>query len=150
MNFSFAYDCSLDYSVLNYVDIGRMNKTCNKCQVKKWKAEAPGLCRSGGNVDIPKVPKLTPVSKELTSGSNPSSKHFLNNSRQYISLFQMTLFAAKEIQEGKFMPTFKVQGQVYHLIGNLIPAEGAQTELLQIYFVSHADHISLHSNLNPT
>ena len=37
------------------------------------------------------------------------------------------------------MPTFKMQGQVYHLIGNLPPAEGAQPEFLQIYFVSHAN-----------
>lgn len=41
----------------------------------------------------------------------------------------MTSFRAKEIREGNFMPTFKVQGQVYHLIGNLLPAEGAQPEV---------------------
>ncbi|XP_063929859.1 uncharacterized protein LOC135142123 [Zophobas morio] len=62
----------------------------------------------------------------------------------------MTSFGAKEIREGNFMPTFKVHGQVYHLIGNLLPAEGAQPEFLQIYFVSHADQVSLRSNLNPT
>lgn len=33
----------------------------------------------------------------------------------------MTLFGAKEIREGTFKPIFKVQGQVYHLIGNLLP-----------------------------
>ena len=59
LNFAFAYDCNLDYSVLNDVDIGRMNKICNKCQAKKWKDEAPGLCCSGGKVDIPKVPEPT-------------------------------------------------------------------------------------------
>nr|XP_026491794.1 uncharacterized protein LOC113397591 [Vanessa tameamea] len=61
----------------------------------------------------------------------------------------MTSFGAKEIREGNFMPTFKVQGQVYNLIGNLLPAEGAQPEFLQIYFLSHADQVSLRSNLNP-
>ncbi|CAK1604269.1 unnamed protein product [Parnassius mnemosyne] len=25
-----------------------MNKICNSCQAKKWPAEAPGLCCSGG------------------------------------------------------------------------------------------------------
>ena len=60
----------------------------------------------------------------------------------------MTSFGAKEIREGNFMPTFKVQGQVYHLIGNLLPAESEQPEVLLIYFVSHADHVSLRSNLN--
>jgi len=42
----------------------------------------------------------------------------------------------------------KVQKQVYHLIGNLLPAEGAQPEFSQIYFISHADE--MRSNLNPT
>lgn len=62
----------------------------------------------------------------------------------------MTSFGAKEICEGNFMPTFKVQGQNYHLIGNLFPAEVAQPKFLQIYFVSHADQVSLRSNLNST
>nr|XP_036224337.1 uncharacterized protein LOC118681904 isoform X2 [Bactrocera oleae]XP_036226591.1 uncharacterized protein LOC118682310 isoform X3 [Bactrocera oleae] len=77
-----------------------MDKICNLCQAKKWAAETPGLCCSGG---------------------------------------KMTSFGAKEIREGNFMPTFKVQGQVYHLIGDLLPSVGAQLEFLQIYFVSHAD-----------
>ncbi|CAB3235853.1 unnamed protein product [Arctia plantaginis] len=127
-----------------------MDKICNLCQAIKWAAEAPGICCSGGKVNIPKIPAPTSVFKELISGSHPSSKHFLNHSRQYNTLFQMTSFGAKEIREGNFMPTFKVQGQVYHLIGNLLPAEGAQPEFLQIYFVSHADQVSLRSNLNPT
>lgn len=62
----------------------------------------------------------------------------------------MTSFGPKEIREGNFIPTFKVQGQVYHFIGNLLTAKGAQLEFLQINFVSHADQVSLHSNLNPT
>jgi hypothetical protein len=33
----------------------------------------------------------------------------------------MTSFGAKQIVEEGFMPTFKVQGQVYHLYGSLIP-----------------------------
>jgi len=33
----------------------------------------------------------------------------------------MTSFGATEIGHGNFMPTFKVQGQVYHLAGSLLP-----------------------------
>jgi len=62
----------------------------------------------------------------------------------------MTSFGTKEIREGNFMPNFKVQGQVYHLIGNLLPTEGVQPEFSQIYFVPHANQVSLRSNLNPT
>lgn len=33
------------------------------------------------------------------------------------------------------MPTFKVQGQVYHLIGSLLPNPGQPAYFLQIYFI---------------
>lgn len=36
----------------------------------------------------------------------------------------MTSFGAKEIREGNFMPTFKIEGQVYHLICSLLPSSG--------------------------
>lgn len=41
---------------------------------------------------------------------------FLKNLRRYNSHFQMTLFGVKEIREGNFMPSFKVEGKVYHII----------------------------------
>lgn len=34
------------------------------------------------------------------------------------------------------MPTFKVQGQVYHLIGSLLPQNEQSHSFLQIYFIS--------------
>lgn len=47
----------------------------------------------------------------------------------------MTSFGAKQITEAAFMPTFKVQGQVYHLIGSLLPTD--EPRFLQIYFVNN-------------
>ncbi|KAF0767796.1 Uncharacterized protein FWK35_00016076 [Aphis craccivora] len=42
----------------------------------------------------------------------------------YNTLFQMTSFGSKEIHEGNFMLTFKIEGQIYHLIGSLLPKTG--------------------------
>lgn len=61
----------------------------------------------------------------------------------------MTSFGAKIVMEGNFMPTFKIQGQVYHRIGSLFPASGNTHQFLQIYFISDADQISLRSNIVP-
>ncbi|XP_067931940.1 uncharacterized protein [Watersipora subatra] len=47
----------------------------------------------------------------------------------------MTSFEAKTIDEPGFNPNFKVQGQVYHLIGSLLPIPGEQPQFLQIYFM---------------
>jgi len=72
----------------------------------------------------------------LISGAHPQSKHFLNYIRKYNSCFQMTSFGAtREVREEGFMPTFKVQGQIYHNIGSLLPHNGEEPQFLQIYFM---------------
>ena len=49
----------------------------------------------------------------------------------------MTSFgASKEITEPGFMPTFKIQGQVYHRIGSLLPVNEEHT-FMQIYFIEN-------------
>jgi hypothetical protein len=37
------------------------------------------------------------------------------------------------------MPTFKVQSQVYHLIGPLLPKAGEQAQFLQVYYMGDSD-----------
>lgn len=52
----------------------------------------------------------------------------------------MTSFGAtKVINYEGFMPTFKVQGQVYHLIGSLLPPPNENSKFLQIYFMGNND-----------
>jgi hypothetical protein len=46
----------------------------------------------------------------------------------------MTSFGCKKREiEGNYMPTFKVKGQVYHLIRSLLPKAGEQAQFLQVY-----------------
>jgi hypothetical protein len=48
----------------------------------------------------------------------------------------MTSFGAtNEVCEPGFMPTFKVQGQVYHRVGSLLPPSNEEPKFLQIYFM---------------
>ena len=50
----------------------------------------------------------------------------------------MTSFGAdvkREAGYGGWMPTFRVQGQVQHLHGSLLPLPNEQAKFLQIYFV---------------
>jgi hypothetical protein len=46
----------------------------------------------------------------------------------------MTSFGAKQIVEEGFMPLFKVQGQVYHLYGSLIPNTQENPQFLSNIF----------------
>ncbi|XP_045456077.1 uncharacterized protein LOC123665891 [Melitaea cinxia] len=49
---------------------------------------------------------------------------------------RMTSFKSQRVVENGFMPTFKVQGQVYHLAGSLLPQVPDDHKFLQIYFIS--------------
>ena len=51
----------------------------------------------------------------------------------------MTSFGAQIINIEGFNPTFKIQGQVYHLIGSLYPADNQQHKFLQIYFMGDTE-----------
>lgn len=46
----------------------------------------------------------------------------------------MTSFGAKAVNEDGWMSTFKVQGQVYILVGLPLPELGLAYQLIQIYF----------------
>jgi len=62
----------------------------------------------------------------------------------------MTSFGAKKIRKSNFITSFKVIGQIYHLIGSLIPPSGQCPQFFLIYFISDADKLSLGSNIAPT
>ncbi len=135
-NAAFNYDPETKYDHHPAVSVGRMDTICPFCRALKWKGETPGMCCSSGKVKL--EPLLLPPEplKILLSGSTQQSKHFLSNIRRYNSIFQMTSFGAtKVVREGGFMPTFKVQGQVYHLAGSLLPLPNEEASYLQIYFM---------------
>ncbi|XP_067936872.1 uncharacterized protein [Watersipora subatra] len=113
-----------------------MSKKCSRCNALHWKDERPGICCNNGKVRLrPFSEDIPPVLTRLFQGANPDSEHFFGNIRKYNSCFQMTSFGAKTIDEPGFNPNFKVQGQIYHLIGSLLPIPGEQPQFLQIYFM---------------
>ena len=38
-----------------------------------------------------------------------------------------------------FNPSFRIQGQVYHLIGSIVPTQGESHKFAQIYFIGDGD-----------
>jgi len=63
----------------------------------------------------------------------------LRKIRKFNSCFQTTSFGATKIvqkENGRnFESTFKIQGQVYHVVGSLILMPDADPKFLQIYFM---------------
>jgi len=51
----------------------------------------------------------------------------------------MTSFGAKVDNMPGFMPTFRVQGQIYHRIGSVLPMPNQEPRFLQIFFTGDKD-----------
>jgi hypothetical protein len=133
---AFRYDPTNNYDSHPQLFIGRMANVCSHCEASKWPGEAPGMCCSGGKVKLPPLRPPPEPLKSLMLGETPESKHFLDNIRKYNSCFQMTSFGmSKEVVDTGFMPTFRVQGQVYHRVGSLLPPSNEEHKFLQIYFM---------------
>jgi hypothetical protein len=114
-----------------------MTVVCPYCDALKWRGEAPGMCCSSGKVSLPELRPPPEPLESLMLGVTSESKHFLDNIRKYNSCFQMTSFGmSQQVDDNKgFMPTFRVQGQVYHRIGSLLPLSNEEPKFLQIYFM---------------
>lgn len=130
----FKYEPNIDYSKDKVANLGS-RFPCAWCRALKWHDETPGMCCSGGKVQLPALDAYPEPLHSLLTHQHPKAEHFLSAARKYNGCFQMTSFGAREVKEGNFMPTFKIQGQVYHRIGSLIAEPQEQPSFLQIYFV---------------
>ena len=72
-------------------------------------------------------------------GIDSNGKHFLADIRKYNCVFQMTSFGCNEVSMAGFNPSFRIQGQVYHLIGSIVPTQGESYKFAQIYFIGNED-----------
>ena len=77
--------------------------------------------------------------QHLYEGTGSDSNHFLSNIRKYNSTFQMTSFGCNEVCMVGFNPSFRIQGQVYHLIGSMFPTAGESPKFAQIYFIDNQE-----------
>ena len=119
----------------NTTNIGSLTAQCSNCGALKFDKETDGLCCLKGNVQLDEFPQLQPFLRHLYEGTDSNGKHFLANIRKYNCAFQMTSFGCNEVSMSGFNPSFRIQGQVYHLIGSIVPTEGESPKFAQIYFI---------------
>ncbi|XP_049310614.1 uncharacterized protein LOC125778131 isoform X2 [Bactrocera dorsalis] len=131
----FHHDPDCDYSL--HGAIGALDIICTHCNAAKFRGETAGMCCFSGKVKLPALEPPPEPLHSLLTGESPTSKHFLQNIQAYNSCFQMTSFGATKIIRDPFMPTFKIQGQIYHRAGSLIPFVDADYQFLQIYFIGN-------------
>ena len=102
-------------------------------------------CCKGGKVAIPAFrcwPE--PLASLATFNGDTTSKLFMKNIRQYNCLFAFTSMGAnidQSINDGRGPPVFKINGQVHHRIGSLLPSDGTPPKFIQLYIYDTANEI---------
>src|ERR1051325_7880693 len=122
-----------------------MDQLCVHCGARFWMDEKDqnskrtfpsfAVCCAGGKVSLP--PLLRPPSylMNLYTSTGSDADFFRSNIRGYNNLLAFTSFGANVNNEfqSKGISNFSIYGQVYHLIGPLIPEEGQPPMFSQLY-----------------
>ena len=95
------------------------------------------LCCSMGKIRLQELDRPPQYLKELMFNVNTDEgKHFRDNIRNYNMMFSFTSMGGKidkSINSGSAPPVFRLNGQNHHLIGSLLPVEGALPKFAQLY-----------------
>ncbi|XP_060202830.1 uncharacterized protein LOC132631247 [Lycium barbarum] len=116
---------------------------CKFCKARRFQYEPPNFCCSKGSVKLVSH-QLPSKLKSLYLGVTDESNHFRTYVRTYNNMFAFTSLGVKynkelaTITQGVY--TFKVQGQMYHFINNLILSNN-EARNLQLYFYDNEDDI---------
>lgn len=109
--------------------------SCEYCVAKRFQYESAGFCCSNGTVKLASHEMPTEL-LNLLLGDTAECKHFRTYIRMYNNMFAFTSLGVKYDKElakryhGIY--TFRVQGQMYHFIDDLLPSN-QQPRNLQLY-----------------
>ena len=113
--------------------------------------EPPNFCCAGDDVSVV-VPVMPYSLYRLFSGTDEDSVEFRKHIRTYNNNVAFTTFGAKYdhdlTKNTKGVYTFRVQGQVYHLLDSLI-SSGKQPTGIQLYFFDEEEELSARLHNSP-
>nr|XP_043619863.1 uncharacterized protein LOC122591677 [Erigeron canadensis] len=130
-----------------YIDHGDQIHVCANCHAMMWEAEmlrgnkngkkrSFSLCCKNGQVQLPDAIEPPPLLRNLFKGSHTRSTNFMNNIRAYNTMFSFTSMGGKvdkSVQSGRGPYCFRLQGQICHRMGSLLPSAGEQPKFSQLY-----------------
>ncbi|XP_015160967.1 uncharacterized protein [Solanum tuberosum] len=123
-------------------------------QAKRFQYESPGFCCDNGSIKLSSHNMPTDL-RNFFLGDSKECQHFRTYSRAYNNMFAFTSLGVHYDRElakrNHGIYTFRVQGQMYHFIDDLIPSTGKATNL-QLYFYDNENELTngmtLSANLN--
>jgi hypothetical protein len=95
------------------------------------------LCCHGGKAQLPLLKKPPKVLHHLLLNNQSSqSKNYQTHTRIYNSMFAFSspgMSIDEEKRGGRGPPNIRIQGQVCHRIGSLLPQDGERPKFAQLY-----------------
>ncbi|KAE8223141.1 hypothetical protein CF319_g3776 [Tilletia indica] len=128
-------------------DLGGMHIPCPKCRALHWIAERSdgsvttpifGSCCAKGKVILPNIFDAPQSLRALFCGEGELALRFQDNTRPYNNAFAFTSLGVKRdmtVAGQMGIYTFKIQGQLCHKMGSLLPPDGFTPAFAQVYFV---------------
>src|SRR5207253_6963994 len=118
----------------------------NKHETERNKEEVVySNCCKRGQIKIPKFREPPTYLKNLLNPNGDKiCKHFLQKIRQYNSMFAFTSMGAnidKTINQGEGPYVFRINGQVHHQIGSLLPLPNTSSKFLELYILDTKNEI---------
>ncbi|XP_022895352.1 uncharacterized protein LOC111409542 [Olea europaea var. sylvestris] len=138
------------FNVLNIPMISYVLPTCNSykyCCARKFYRESKGFYCSDGKVYLC-IPDSPTELYNLFTSKEPQCVEFKKIARGYNNHFAFTLFGIKYDKElfksYRGIYAFKVQGQVYHYVNELIPQNSTHSYMQFFRSLSHTTNLQDH------
>jgi len=146
-----------DNGITRY-ELGRMDQICIHCGAKYWIEEkdrnssrvSPTFttCCAHGKVNLPPLVEPPSYLLNLYTSSDSDANSFRKNIRRYNSVLACTSFGANLDEfQGQGISNFRIHGQVYHLIGSLLPKESHTPTFAQLYIYDTDHEIENRNNI---
>ena len=142
-------------------NVGRMTHQCTACGALMFKDEHSknslrdgskqtfSLCCAHGNVEIPPVKEPPDMLKALLTGRTQRYRDFRTNIRAYNSslAFASMCLTGKEYNFKTNGPyCYRINGQVYHKVSQMLPENGNAPGFSQIYIYEKEHELDNHMN----
>ncbi|XP_056860135.1 uncharacterized protein LOC108835628 [Raphanus sativus] len=138
-----------------YYDDGDPVWNCKYCQAYMWFGERIGkrrrssnpvftMCCKNGKVVLPRLTNPPMELMYLLCKGDELSKHFREFIRAYNMMFSFTSLGGKidhSINNGRGPFVFRMSGENYHRIGDIVPGPGESPKFSQLYIIDTLNEI---------
>ena len=135
-----------DENTVNTHTVGRMTLICSECAALMFEGEKSraSFCCSHGSIKLLPIKEPPEMLKDLLKGNTKRDQCFRENIRAYNSslAFASMCYTGQEFKFKNRGPyCFRISGQVYHSISQMVPEQGKMPNFSQIYIYDQENEL---------